>query len=140
VETAKRKIAEIEAAMVTAKSQLAEAEANIVQARGALKQAADELERREEIQSRSPGSISETEVALEKTLVVAGTDGILQQFALRPGDVVNPMLRPAGILVSERAATALLAGFGQIEAQVVEVGMIGEVTCTPSPGRSSPWS
>jgi multidrug resistance efflux pump len=62
VETAKRKIAEIEAAMVTAKSQLAEAEASIVQARGALKQAVDELERRVEIQSRSPGSISEAEV------------------------------------------------------------------------------
>ena len=26
-----------------------------------------------------------------------------QQFALRPGDVVNPMLRPAGILVPDRA-------------------------------------
>ncbi len=62
-----------------------------------------------------------------------GPTGILQQFALRPGDVVNPMLRPAGILVPERKVTALLAGFGQIESQVLKVGMIGEVTCVAKP-------
>jgi multidrug resistance efflux pump len=55
-------------------------------------------------------ALKEAEVALKKTLVVAGTNGIVQQFALRPGDVVNPMLRPAGILVPERSTTALLAG------------------------------
>ena len=39
-------------------------------------------------------ALREAEVDLKKTLVVAGTDGIVQQFALRPGDVVNPMLDP----------------------------------------------
>ncbi len=77
--------------------------------------------------------LHEAEVALKKTLVVAGTNGILQQFALRPGDVVNPMLRPAGILVPDRLRTALFAGFGQIESQVLKVGMIGEVTCIAKP-------
>jgi multidrug resistance efflux pump len=186
VDTARRKIAEIEATMGTAKFQLAEAEARIVQARGALQQATDERERRAEVQRKSPGSIAEAEVerirvqvetaqgavdaalasrdaiqseidfslpaqkasaeaalreaevALEKTLVVAGTNGILQQFALRPGDVVNPMLRPAGILVPERKSVALLAGFGQIEAQVLKVGMIGEVTCIAIPWQIIP--
>lgn len=186
VDTARRKIAEIEANMGTAKFQLAEAEARIVQARGALQQATDERERRAEVQRRSPGSIAEAEVerirvqvetaqgavdaalasrdaiqseidfslpaekasaeaalreaevALKKTLVVAGTNGILQQFALRPGEVVNPMLRPAGILVPERKSVALLAGFGQIEAQVLKVGMIGEVTCIAIPWQIIP--
>jgi multidrug resistance efflux pump len=78
-------------------------------------------------------ALREAEVDLEKTLVVAGTDGIVQQFALQPGDIVNPMLRPAGILVPERSATALMAGFGQIESQVLKVGMIGEVTCIAKP-------
>jgi multidrug resistance efflux pump len=77
--------------------------------------------------------LAQAQVALDRTLVVAGTDGIVQQFALRPGDVVNPMLRPAGILVPERRVTALLAGFGQIEAAVMKVGMIGEVTCIAKP-------
>jgi multidrug resistance efflux pump len=75
----------------------------------------------------------EAQVALEKALVVAGTDGIVQQFALRPGDVVNPMLRPAGILVPDRRVTGLVAGFGQIEAQVIRVGMVGEVACSAVP-------
>ena len=83
-------------------------------------------------------ALQEAEVELEKTLVVAGTDGIVQQFALRPGDIVNPMLRPAGILVPERHATALMAGFGQIEAQVLKVGMIGEVTCIAMPWQIVP--
>jgi multidrug resistance efflux pump len=83
-------------------------------------------------------ALKEAEVALKKTLVVAGTNGIVQQFALRPGDVVNPMLRPAGILVPERSTTALLAGFGQIEAQVIQVGMIGEVACIAKPWQIIP--
>jgi multidrug resistance efflux pump len=77
--------------------------------------------------------LEQTQVALDRTTVIALTDGTIQQFALRPGDVVNPMLRPAGILVPERKATGLLAGFGQIEAQVMQPGMIGEVTCIAKP-------
>jgi multidrug resistance efflux pump len=78
-------------------------------------------------------ALRQAEVELEKTMVVAGTDGVVQQFALRPGDVVNPMLRPAGILVPDRHVTGLIAGFGQIEAQVMKVGMVGEVTCMAIP-------
>jgi hypothetical protein len=70
--------------------------------------------------------------------VVAGTNGMLQQFALRPGDIVNPMIRPAGILVPERPDPGLLAGFGQIESQVIKVGMIGEVTCLAKPWQIIP--
>jgi multidrug resistance efflux pump len=83
-------------------------------------------------------ALEEAEADLANTLVVAGTDGILQQFALRPGDVVNPMLRPAGILVPERKVEGLVAGFGQIEAQVLKVGMIGEVTCIAKPWKIIP--
>lgn len=77
--------------------------------------------------------VEQAQVALDRTTVVAGTDGLVQQFALRPGDVVNPMLRPAGILVPERRVTGLMAGFGQIESQVMKPGMIGEVTCIAKP-------
>jgi multidrug resistance efflux pump len=81
----------------------------------------------------SQTELAQAQVALDRTLVVAGTDGIIQQFALRPGDMVNPMLRPAGILVPDRRVTGLVAGFGQIEAGVMKVGMIGEVTCLAKP-------
>lgn len=82
--------------------------------------------------------LAEAQVELDKTLVVAGTDGIVQQFSLRPGDVVNPMLRPAGILVPAARVTGLAAGFGQIEAQVIKPGMIGEVACNSKPWRIIP--
>jgi multidrug resistance efflux pump len=83
-------------------------------------------------------ALHEAQIELDKSLIVAGTDGIVQQFALRPGDVVNPMLRPAGILVPERRVTGLMAGFGQIEAPVLKVGMIGEVTCVAKPWQIVP--
>ena len=83
-------------------------------------------------------ALHEAKVALSKTMVVAGTHGMLQQFALRPGDIVNPMLRPAGILVPDRSAMALMAGFGQIESQVIKEGMIGEVTCMAMPWQIIP--
>jgi multidrug resistance efflux pump len=62
--------------------------------------------------------------------------GRVEQFALRVGDVVNPMMRPAGILIPEGAGRrSLQAGFGQIEAQVMKVGMIAEAAC-----QSKPWT
>jgi multidrug resistance efflux pump len=181
VESAKRKVAEIDATKVVTQSKLKEADGRITQARGALQQAQDEYDTRVELVRRNPDAIAAREVErakvrvdtqqglmdsalasreilvseiefqlpaqkdsaeaalyqaqvdLGKTLVVAGTAGIVQQFALRIGDVVNPMLRPAGILVPERKVTGLLAGFGQIEAQVIKPGMIGEVTCIAKP-------
>ncbi|MBB3975939.1 multidrug resistance efflux pump [Rhizobium azooxidifex] len=79
-------------------------------------------------------ALAQAQVELDKTLVRAGVAGTVQQFTLRPGDVVNTMLRPAGILVpAEAGRVALIAGFGQIEAQVMKVGMIGEATCIGKP-------
>jgi multidrug resistance efflux pump len=60
----------------------------------------------------------------------------VEQFLLRPGDMVNPMMRPAGVLIPSGAGQRVLqAGFSQIEAQVMKVGMIAEVTCA-----SKPWT
>ena len=79
-------------------------------------------------------ALKEADVALAKTLVTAGISGTVAQFSLRPGDVVNPMLRPAGLLIPSGAGrSTLVAGFGQIEAQVMKVGMLGEVTCSAKP-------
>ncbi|WP_438751622.1 HlyD family secretion protein [Pararhizobium sp. O133] len=79
-------------------------------------------------------ALAQAQVDLDKTIVRAGIAGTVQQFTLRPGDVVNSMLRPAGILVPELAGRGtLIAGFGQIEAQVVKQGMIAEATCIGKP-------
>jgi multidrug resistance efflux pump len=77
----------------------------------------------------------QAQVDLDKTYVHAGVDGRVEQFAVRVGDVVNQMMRPAGILIPEGAGrVSLQAGFGQIEAQVMKSGMVAEATCI-----SKPW-
>src|SRR5215467_2805010 len=77
----------------------------------------------------------QAEVELSKTVVRAGVEGRVEQFVLRAGDIVNPLIRPAGILVPQGLRDGLIAGFGQIEAQVIKPGMIAEVTCV-----SKPWT
>ena len=52
----------------------------------------------------------EAQVDLDKTFVRAGVDGRVEQFALRVGDVVNPLMRPAGVLIPEGAGRRGLAG------------------------------
>lgn len=79
-------------------------------------------------------ALKQASAELDKTTVRAGVTGTLHQFTLRVGEVVNPMLRPAGVLVpAEAGRVALIAGFGQIEAQVLKVGMIAEATCVGKP-------
>jgi multidrug resistance efflux pump len=81
-------------------------------------------------------ALAQAQVELDKTVVRAGVDGRVEQFLLRPGDIVNPLMRPAGVLIPEGAGEgALQAGFGQIEAQVLKPGMVAEAACT-----SLPWT
>jgi multidrug resistance efflux pump len=182
LESAKRRIAEIDAESTVAQTELAAADGAIKQAEGAYRQALDELETKQELMTRNANivatreierlqvavdgrkgavdaaaankqtlqarlatllpaqrasteaALAQAQVDLDKTLVRAGVDGTLQQFTLRPGDVVNPLLRPAGILVPTKAGRGfLIAGFGQIETQVLKVGMIAEATCIGKP-------
>lgn len=182
LETAQKRIAEVDAETTVSTSDLVAADARIKQAEVAFLQAKNdlntqiELQKRnanivarkeiERLQSTADGRSSELEAAiaskqtlatkistllpaqkgsaqaalaqaqveLDKTIVKAGIAGTVQQFTLRVGEVVNPFLRPAGILVPETAGrTALVAGFDQIEAQVIKVGMIAEATCVGKP-------
>ncbi len=83
--------------------------------------------------------VAEAQAALDKAVVYAGVDGRMQQFSLRVGDYVNPMLRPAGILVPKGAGRmAFQAGFGQISAQVLKVGMTAEMSCASEPFKVIP--
>jgi multidrug resistance efflux pump len=183
LETATRKIAEVDAAMTSAENDVVKAEAQIQEAKASLQQAKDELDVKTELQRRNPGivpqrdieklqvvvnqrqagvdsasasktsatlrlstllpaekasaqaALAEAQVDLDKTFVRAGVDGRVEQFLVRTGDVVNQLMRPAGVLVPDGAGRrALQAGFGQIEAQVMKVGMVAEATCI-----SKPW-
>jgi multidrug resistance efflux pump len=184
VETARRRIAEIEAAIVLAQSDILKSEGQFRAAQGDQKQAEDELATKRELYKRNPGNVAfrdieklevrvdatkgsvaaanaarqaaevraktvlpaekasaeaqleQAHVDLEKMTVRAGVSGRVEQFFLRVGDVVNPLMRPAGVLIPDGAGQrGLQAGFGQIEAQVMKPGMIAEVTCV-----SKPWT
>jgi multidrug resistance efflux pump len=184
VETARRRIAEVEADLAVAAADLEKSEGQIQEARSAHQQALDELETKQELQKRNPGIVAQREieklqllvegrlggiaaataakqavqarvssllpaqkasaeaalaqaqVELEKTIVRAGVSGRVEQFLLRAGDIVTPIMRSAGVLIPDEAGRHMLqAGFGQIEAQIMKAGMIAEVTCV-----SKPWT
>jgi multidrug resistance efflux pump len=184
METARRKIAEVDAALLAAQADILKAEGQIQEAKGSYQQASDELDTKRDLQKRNPGmvpqrdieklevlltgrqgaldaataakqsatirvtallpaekasaqaALAEAQVDLDKTAIRAGVDGRVEQFALRAGDVVNPMIRSAGVLIPDGAGQQVLsAGFGQIEAQVMKVGMVAEASCI-----SKPWT
>src|SRR3954447_1478928 len=151
LETAKRKIAEVEATVTTAESDVVRAEAQIGEAKASLQQAKDELDVKSDLQRRNPGIVpqrdieklqvmvdqrqsgvdaatatkqsaflkvstqlpaekaraeaerEQAQVELNKTFVRAGVDGRVEQFLVRPGDLVAQIVRPAGILIPEEA-------------------------------------
>jgi multidrug resistance efflux pump len=184
VESARRKIAEVDAAMGAARSDIASAEGKLQEAKSSHQQAVDELETKQELYRRNPGNVprrdieklevivqgrlgsiaaataakeaaelrlssllpaekasaeaalAQADVELQKTVIRAGVSGRVEQFLLRVGDLVNPMMRAAGLLIPDGTGQrGLQAGFGQIEAQIMKVGMTAEVTCV-----SKPWT
>ena len=78
--------------------------------------------------------LAQAQVDLDKTVIRAGVSGRVEQFTLRVGDIVNPLMRPAGVLIPDSAGTrGMQAGFDQIEAQIMKNGMAAEVTCVSKP-------
>ncbi len=76
----------------------------------------------------------QAQVELDKRIVYAGVSGKVEQFTLRVGDVINPMIRPAGVLIpSGGGRSQIQAGFGQIEGQVIKNGLIAEALCISKP-------
>jgi multidrug resistance efflux pump len=181
VETARRKVAEVDADIAVARVNLTKAENELAEANSNLQSAQYELETKEGVRRLDAGALpgreigrlqivvegrkaavstataardaaketlstqlaadkasaeaalAQAEVELSKTVIRAGVSGRIEQFTLRAGDIVNPLMRPAGILIPDNAGRYLAAGFDQIEAQVMNVGMIAEVTCVSKP-------
>jgi len=81
--------------------------------------------------------LEQAQVALDKTVIYAGVDGQVAQFFLQRGDYVNPILRPAGVLIPssgpESGRFQIAAGFNQLSAQVIKPGTITEVVCMSKP-------
>jgi multidrug resistance efflux pump len=124
---------EIERLEVRAEGQLGDIAAATAAKQGAQERVSTLLPAQKE---SAEAALAQAQVDLDKTVIRAGVTGRIEQFTLRVGDVVNPLMRPAGILIPEGAGQGVLqAGFNQIEAQIMKVGMIAEVTCA-----SKPWT
>jgi len=79
-------------------------------------------------------ALAQAQVDLDKTVIRAGVDGRVEQFTLRPGDIITPIMRPAGVLIPANVGQrGMAAGFGQIESQIMKSGMIAEITCVSKP-------
>lgn len=81
--------------------------------------------------------LNQAEVELNKTIIVAGISGQIQQFTLRPGDIVNPFVRPAGLLIPtegpESGLQRVQAGFSQLAVSVIKPGSLAEISCLSKP-------
>jgi multidrug resistance efflux pump len=124
---------EIERLEVRAEGQLGDIAAAAATKQGAEERVATLIPAQKE---SAEAALAQAQVELDKTVIKAGVTGRIEQFTLRVGDIVNPLMRPAGILIPEGAGQGVLqAGFNQIEAQIMKTGMIAEVTCA-----SKPWT
>ena len=134
--TTKKSIAHVVARREIEKlEKLVEVRQGTLNAKNANKQAADT-----KLSTQLPAEKATAEAArhqaqveLDKTVVRAGVAGRVEQFVLRVGDIVNPLMRPAGLLIPSGVGERVVAGFGQIEAQVIKPGMIAEVACISKP-------
>ncbi len=183
LETAKRKIAEVDASLTSAESDVVKAEAQIQEAKASLQQAKDELDVKSELQRRNPGivpqrdieklqvlvdqrqagvdaatasrqsaalrvstllpaekasaeaTLAEAQVDLDKTLSAPALTGVWSSSWFAPATwSISCCGRRACWFRRAPAGSVLQAGFGQIEAQVLQVGMVAEATCI-----SRPW-
>ncbi|MDO6485294.1 HlyD family secretion protein [Shimia thalassica] len=119
---------------------LNERQAGIDAAKSAVTSATHRLEAQIPAQRQSAeAALHQAEIELSKMTVYAGVDGRIEQFDLRVGDYINPILRPAGILVpSDSGRTRFQAGFGQLSAQVIKPGMVAEMSCITAPFKIIP--
>ena len=80
------------------------------------------------------------QVDLDKTVIYAGVSGRVEQFNSTRRRCSQSAYPACWYLVpAEAGRTQLVAGFNQLEQQVIKVGLTAEVTCMSNLGRSFRW-
>ena len=184
VETARRKINEVDAAMIVAQAEIQKAEAQLREAKSNEQQVQDELDTKRELHRRNPGIVPLRDIERLEVRLDGAQGGVAASTAAKRAAEI----RVSGVLPAEKASAeaelahaqvdtrqdrhprrregtcgavlsagrrhresadasgrilipegagsrSLQAGFDQIEAQIMKVGMIAEVTCI-----SKPWT
>src|SRR5215204_417396 len=89
VETARRKIAEVDAGLIVARTDIAEAEGKIQEARSAHQQALDELETKQELFRRNPGIVARRDIEKLQVSVDGRQAAIMAATAAKEGAEVH---------------------------------------------------
>ena len=111
LETAKRKMAEVDASLILARADIVKAEAQLEEAKSSYQQAKDELDVKSELQRRNPGIVPQRDIEKLQVAVNGRQAGIDAAAATRE----SASLRVSTLLPAEkvRSSTIPLSGVNQ---------------------------
>jgi len=111
LETARRKIAEVDAALLAAQADILKAEGQIQEAKGAYQQASDELDTKRELQKRSPGMVPQRDIEKLEVLLT-GRQGALDAAT---ASKQSAMSRVSALLPAEKASAEAAMAEAQVD-------------------------
>ena len=123
LELAKRRIVEVDAAMVMAQADIAAAEGKIIEAKGALQQAQDELDTKQELRQRNAGVVAEREIERLTTLLEGRKGAVVGAEAAKQAAET----RLSTLLPAQKASADAALEQAQVELNktVVYAGVLG---------------
>lgn len=125
LETAKRKIAEIDASLMAAKSDVVKAEAQTQEAKANYQQAKDELDTKAELQRRNPGIVAQRDIDKLQVLVDQRQAGI--DAATAAGQ--SAALQVSTLLPAQKASAEAALAQAQVDLDktIIRAGVDGRV-------------
>src|SRR4029079_5587245 len=125
LETAKRKIAEVDASLISAQADIVKAEAQVGEAKASYQQAKDELDVKSELQRRNPGIVPQRDIEKLQVVVDQRQSGIDAATAARE----SAALRVSTLLPAEKASAEAATAQAQVDLDktYVRAGVDGRV-------------
>jgi multidrug resistance efflux pump len=125
VESARRKIAEVEAGLVVARTDVLAAEGKIQEAKGAYQQAVDELETKQELFKRNPGVVARRDIEKLEVAVEGRVGAVAAATAAKQAAEA----RISTLLPAEKASAeaALAQAHVELDKTIVRAGVSGRV-------------
>ncbi len=125
LETAKRKVAEVDASLISAKADIVKAEAQLEEAKSSYQQAKDELDVKSELQRRNPGIVPQRDIEKLQVVVNGRQAGIDAASATRE----SASLRVSALLPAEKASAEAAMAQAQVDLDktFIRAGVDGRV-------------
>jgi multidrug resistance efflux pump len=111
LETAKRKMAEVDASLISARADIVKAEAQLEEAKSSYQQAKDELDVKSELQRRNPGIVPQRDIEKLQVAVNGRQAGIDAAAATRE----SASLRVSTLLPAEKASAEASTAQAQVD-------------------------